>query len=84
MRLAGSCVEWDYVNLSLVEVLSPTPAHNCQERQTDRERGKERAKELRKNEWERGEAVIAISRGENRVSSREIAWWKNTRGLGLI
>lgn len=53
-RLAGSCVEWDYVHLSLVKALSPTPAHNCQERQTDRhtererERGKEGAKELRK------------------------------------
>lgn len=53
--LAGSCVEWDYVNLSLVEVLSPTPAHNCQKsRQTEDERRERRSGE---NKWERGESV---------------------------
>ncbi len=52
MRLAGSCVEWDYVNLSLVEALSLTPAHNCQERQTEGEE-KEGVKELRKRVGER-------------------------------
>lgn len=30
-------MEWDYANLSLVEALSPTPAHNCQERQAESE-----------------------------------------------
>ena len=57
MRPAGSCVEWDYVNLSLVEALSPTPAHNCQEGRTEREERTEPGS--RENEWERGESVIS-------------------------
>lgn len=79
VHLAGSCVEWDYVNLSLVEVLSPTPAHNCQERQTNRERGKEGEKELWKWVGERWNFDKHFGKRKNRMSSREMAWWKNKR-----
>lgn len=36
MHLAGSCVEWDYVNLSLVEVRSPNACTQLSGEQTDR------------------------------------------------
>lgn len=77
VRFAGSCVEWDYVNLSLVEELSPTPAHNCQER--DEERGKERVKELRKWVGERWRCDERFGDGKNRMNRRETGWCEESR-----
>ena len=89
-------MEWDYVNLSLVEELSPTPAHNCQEGQTVRNEGR-RERRSRENEWERGEAVISnLEREEQNEQPRDGSleekerpeadgeeWrWKEMSGIG--